>query len=339
MTISPRVTGCMAIWTAGLLIGSAQAAAPQGKFVNPVSLGPGVNTESIEWGPVVSADGLTLHYFSDRELGFGGNDIYSSTRASTADLFGTPINLGPSINTANNDRMGSISTDGLTLYFSSDRSGGVGDQDLYQATRASTADPFGNVTHFNTGLNTISDDSGSRISADGLTLYFHSERTGGQGSFDLYMTKRDTTDDPFGPPDPLDQVNSIYAEIRPTISADGLTLLFSDNVDSPNRPGGQGDMDIWVTTRETIAEPFGPPLNLNDLWPGSAINTPSVEASPYLSPDWPAVGSKLYFVTDRSRNGDVWEVTWVPEPSSFALAALGSLGALLCAWRQRLCRH
>jgi len=159
---------------------------------------------------------------------------------------------------------------------------------------------------------------------DGLTLYFHSDRAGGQGNLDLYAATRATTDEPFGAPEPLSQVNSIYDEIRPTVSADGLTLFFSDGL-GRQRPGGQGDLDIWVATRDTVSDPFGTPVNLNDLWPGSSINTPSAEASPFVSPDWPAVGSKLYFLTARDRLGDIWEVTWVPEPSTSILASLGVL--------------
>ena len=69
-----------------------------------------------------------------------------------------------------------------------------------------------------------------------------------------------------------------------------------------------------MSTRDTINDAFGPPLNLNNVWPNSSINTSGPDGSPYLSLDWPAMGSKLYYTANESARGDIWEVTWVPDP-------------------------
>jgi hypothetical protein len=97
---------------------------------------PGVNTAAVEGQPNVRRDGLELFFFSNRP-GSLGNDIYSASRASTADDWSTPINLGPAVNgtTTSSETRPSLSWDGTTLYFGSNRAGGEGDADHYVTTR------------------------------------------------------------------------------------------------------------------------------------------------------------------------------------------------------------
>ena len=101
---------------------------------------PGVNTASVEGQPNVRRDGLELFFFSNRP-GSRGNDIYSASRASTADDWSTPINLGPAVNglEMSSETRPSLSWDGTTLYFGSNRAGGEGDADHYVATREKPA--------------------------------------------------------------------------------------------------------------------------------------------------------------------------------------------------------
>lgn len=96
----------------------------------------GVNTASVEGQPNVRRDGLEIFFFSNRS-GALGNDIYSAARASTADAWSTPVNLGPAVNgtTASSETRPSLSWDGTTLYFGSNRAGGEGDADHYVTTR------------------------------------------------------------------------------------------------------------------------------------------------------------------------------------------------------------
>ena len=108
---------------------------------------------------------------------------------------------------------------------------------------------WGDAANLGASVNSASNDAGSSISADGLTLYFSSDRSGGSGGYDLWCTKRATTDDDWGPAMNLGKPpNSQYSYWEPSISSDGLTLFFSDG-HSPtfgNRlPGGLGGEDIW----------------------------------------------------------------------------------------------
>lgn len=86
--------------------------------------------------PVIRRDGLEMFLTSDRPGTLGGLDLWVSTRASTADPWSMPINLGPVVNTAAMDAGCALSFHGTELYFSSNRPGGFGSRDLYRTTRS-----------------------------------------------------------------------------------------------------------------------------------------------------------------------------------------------------------
>jgi Tol biopolymer transport system component len=93
-----------------------------------------LNTGAADAHPNLRRDGLEIFFFSNRS-GAAGNDIYSATRASTADPWSTPVNLGTNVNSAASETRPSLSWDGTTLYFGSNRAGGEGDSDHYVTTR------------------------------------------------------------------------------------------------------------------------------------------------------------------------------------------------------------
>ncbi|MBI4324138.1 MAG: PD40 domain-containing protein, partial [Chloroflexi bacterium] len=158
------------------------------------------------------------------------------------------------------------------------------------------------------------------LSPDGLMLLFGSTRPGGKGNEDIWVATRASRAEPFGAPVNFDdffagsQVNSAYGEVAPSLSGDGLALFVSE-ADSGWRPGGRGGPDIWVAARPGNGEPFGRPVNINEFGFGSTVNTSGWEGHLFLSRDWPAPGSKLYFTSDRALGGfsfDFWETEWVP---------------------------
>jgi Tol biopolymer transport system component len=215
------------------------------------NLGPRVNSDDIDLWPCISADGLTLTFYSIRSGGYGNGDIWQTTRPTLDDEWGTPVNLGALINSSADDGAACISTDGLELYFNSDRSG---DSDLYVSKRASVQDAWSEPVNLGV-LNTMYSEAAASLSADGLTLFFQSTRTGGFGNFDLYMTTRKTIDANWsapvniGPP-----VNTPYDEIAPCISMDGNTLYFCDYPWRTPRPGGLGGNDLWQVLVEPIVD-------------------------------------------------------------------------------------
>ena len=88
---------------------------------------------------------------------------------------------------------------------------------------------FGEPTNLGPNVNSTSGESGPSISANGLTLYFISDRSGGAGGYDIWMTTRSSTDADWGPAVNIGQPpNSQYSYWEPSISSDGLSLYFSD---------------------------------------------------------------------------------------------------------------
>ncbi|MHC4535897.1 MAG: M56 family metallopeptidase [Planctomycetota bacterium] len=162
-----------------------------------LNLGPIVNSSYIDGGPCISTDGLTLYLDSDRRGGLGDVDIWVTTRVTMDDNWGTPINLGPGINSTSWDWGQSLSADGLQLYFTSNRPGGLGGQDMYVVRRETINEPWSEPVNLGSTLNSSSGDQFPHISADGLLLFFGSNRPGGYGSWDLYVAKRTTTKDPW----------------------------------------------------------------------------------------------------------------------------------------------
>ncbi|MHC4406198.1 MAG: protein kinase domain-containing protein, partial [Planctomycetota bacterium] len=271
-------------------------------FTEPVNLGPTVNSATSDGHPALSADGLTLVFVSHRPGGQGGGDLWMCTRASVHDSFGEPVNLGPTVNGSTADAHPALSADGLALLFCSDRPGGEGDLDLCICTRASLRDPFGDPAPLGPTVNSSANDGGPALCADGRTLVFHSERAGGQGGRDLWMSTRSSLSDPFREPVNLGPtVNTSADEGSPALSADALTLVFHSK-----RPGTLGSLDLWISTRRSVGEPFGQPVHL-----GPTVNSRAVDGDPTLSAEDPAI----VFNSDRpggQGNLDLWMCTRAP---------------------------
>jgi hypothetical protein len=141
------------------------------------------------------------------------------------------------------------------------------------------------------------------VSADGLELYFMSTRSGGLGDEDLWVSTRQSTADPWGPPVNAQALNSSCREAFPSISPDGLTLYFSDFFYGPDRPGGTGGHDLWMSTRTALGGPWSTPVNM-----GAPFNSANQDVSLTISHD----GLTFIFASDRpggSGGYDLWMCT------------------------------
>jgi hypothetical protein len=98
-----------------------------------VNLDPPVNGAFNDEGPEIAPDDLTLFFASNRPGGFGSGDLYVTTRATTNDPWSEPVNLGPGVNSPSYEHRERVSADGTLLLFESDRPGGMGGQDIWQA--------------------------------------------------------------------------------------------------------------------------------------------------------------------------------------------------------------
>ena len=260
----------------------------------PVNLGPVINSTFGEQGPAVSKDGLSLYFYSNAPGGVGGFDIYVSQRASVDDPWGSPVNLGPTVNTTFGEGNPAFSRDGHLMFFQSDRPGGLGRADIWVSWRQHTHDDFGWETPVNlgAGVNSAADDNGPSYfendEFDGEEgapqLFFASSRPGGLGLADIYMSEQ-MADGSFGPAVPVTELSSPMNDSRPSIRHDGLEIFIQSG-----RIGSFGQGDLWVATRSSTLEAWSTPVNL-----GSAVNTAFFDQNPYLSSD----NKTLFFSSDR----------------------------------------
>ncbi len=137
--------------------------------------------------PSLTKDAKTLYFASDKPGGYGGVDIYVSTR-EVGGQWGTPINLGPKINTSGDEMFPFIAEDG-TLYFASNGHMGLGGLDIFSSNLIKTGNKITNWTEpENLGypVNTNADDFGYIIHRNQKNGYFCSNRQGGEGDDDIY---------------------------------------------------------------------------------------------------------------------------------------------------------
>jgi Tol biopolymer transport system component len=216
-------------------------------------------------------------------------NIFVGRQAHADFVFGEPENLGPVINSTSDQGEFDMSFDGLELYFGSDRPGGVGDWDIWFATRATPDDDWGVPVNLGNKVNGSKDDWAPSISADKLSLYFSSDRPGNRGYWDLWVTTRASVSDPWGAPVNLGPTVNVSpgSQIHPSISADELSLYFGSNREKRGTP--YSDLCyIYVTTRVTTNDSWSEPLRL-----GPAVN-PGIE----YDSDWPSIsedGLSLFF--------------------------------------------
>ena len=203
----------------------------------PVPLGPAVNTSEHEWGLSISADGMSL-YFT-----YGGDPearLYVTKRKTTDDDWEPPASIGGAVGTEI-AVCPCISADDLELYFVSGRLKGYGDYDLWVTTRATVNDDWGTPVNLGAAINSPYLECDPVISADGLSLFFSSTRPGGRSVQDIYVSRRATRKDPWGPAmNPGPTLNSAFGQRPGSISSDGSMLYFFCSW-----PDGCGSRDIW----------------------------------------------------------------------------------------------
>lgn len=115
--------------------------------------------------------------------------------SSAGPEWSAPVNLGPVVNTPVRDDNPTISADGLSLYFGSDRPGGQGSTDVWVTRRASPNSPWGPPVNLGPPVNTAFVDGAPSLSPDGHVLFIHSNRPGGAGLFDIWVTHRSGSKD------------------------------------------------------------------------------------------------------------------------------------------------
>ncbi len=208
-----------------------------------------------------------------------------------------PINMGPEINTADDEYLPVATADESELIFTRK----IGNnEDFYKSLKMNGK--WQRATYLSDQINTPEYNEGAQsISQDGKYLFFTGcNRPDGLGRCDIYIAQKKGDD--WGKPFDLSPpINTPGWESQPSISADGRTLYFVSN-----RKGGYGGYDIWKSTLTSVG--WGEPENL-----GPNINTSFDEQSPFIHPDdstlyfssngWPGMGGKDLFMSRLGKDG------------------------------------
>jgi hypothetical protein len=211
-------------------------------------------------------------------------------------------NLGPIVNSPDSDSCLFVTSSGLSLYFGSSRTGTLGMLDLYVAQRPTKHDPWGTPKSLGPTLNTSGYDHLPFITPDGHTMIFTSDRAGGAGFNDLYMTFRRNAADDFAwePPVRIEELSSSRDDYGPwgfrDPSTGRLTLYFASD-----RPGGPGGYDIYSTTLQADGK-FSVPVVVPEL--STSVN----DVMPTIRED----GLELFLTSNRAGglgNVDMWTAT------------------------------
>lgn len=215
------------------------------------------------------------------------------------------INLGPAVNYSGVDYAPTISADGKTLFFVSNRKGsvynekeGINTHDFWFLKKEDRLDTVfsapKNLDPSNklgtAGVNTIYNEGAASIAADGQSLYFTGcNRPDGLGSCDIYKTSIEG--ESWSKPINLGKnVNSKYFDSQPAISADQSRLYFISSRPGPNSNGEAEatNFDIWFSDFDFDLEEWGAAKNLE------ALNTKGTENSPFIGAD----GVTLFFASN-----------------------------------------
>jgi outer membrane protein OmpA-like peptidoglycan-associated protein/tetratricopeptide (TPR) repeat protein len=267
------------------------------------NLGSGINSSAPEYAPLISTDESLLILTARRSSNQGGlkdesdnlpfEDIYYSRNAGGE---WSPLrNLGEGVNTSGHDAGAGLSPDGKTLFvFRGDARGGG---DIYQSTYEQGE--WSKPKPLYKTVNSEYHESGAALSFDGQTLYFVSEREGGFGGKDIYMSRWDSEKERWGEAQNLGPVvNSPYDEDGVYIHPDGKTLYFSS--EGHNSMGGN---DIFYS--EYKDRRWTTPVNL-----GVPVNTPDDDVFFSVAAD----GRTAYYSSDRKEGygeKDIYRITFL----------------------------
>lgn len=274
----------------------------------PVNLGAPVNSPAGDMNAAFSPDELSLYFASTRPSGFGGADIWVSRRASLDSPWQTPINLGPTFNTAGLEASPVVSSDGHLLFFSSDRPGGQGSNDIYVARRADKSDDFGwgAPVALGTDVNTSQFEAGGfylQSAEDGPTNFYF-VRGPNTVALDIYAVAIDADGQTRGPAVPVTELNDpnpAVTDARASIRKDGREVFFYSN-----RAGSLGASDLFTAVRRSVHDAWSAPENL-----GAPLSSSANDIQPGLSYD----ARTLLFTSNRPGGlggADIWMSTRTP---------------------------
>lgn len=288
------------------------------------NLGGEVNSQYTDYGPVISADESVLLFTSRRPNTVGGKidpgdnnfmeDIYISQKMPDG-KWSPALNMGEPVNTSDHDANSGLSADGTKFLIYIGKNMG----DLYESELK--GDQWSKPEAINKNVNTDKyHESTACYSPDGKSLYFVSDKPGGLGDRDIYISKKDEKGRwgeavNLGP-----AINTKYGEEGVFIHPDGKTLYFSSQGHT-----GIGGYDIYKSVYDEKTKIWSTPVNI-----GYPVNTPDDDVFFVVS----ASGKRGYY-TSFNPNGfgekDLYMITFLGDEKPMVQSNEDNLLASLVA--------
>ncbi|QHT65738.1 OmpA family protein [Rhodocytophaga rosea] len=226
-----------------------------------------INTEKHDACIALSADGKQLFIYKDSK----GGDIYVSNFDAGENIWSKPQSLGDNVNTKYQEPSVSMTADGNTIYFSSNRPGGTGGLDIYMS-RKDEKGKWGEAVNISGPVNTPYDEDAPFIHPDGQTLYFSSRGHAGMGNYDIYRSTLDAGGKWSEPENLGYPINTSGDDTYFVLSADNQHGYYASA-----KEGGVGEKDIYIismpkrealaTTTKTTIQPAKPALKTLQVGP------------------------------------------------------------------------
>jgi len=214
-------------------------------WTTPAELNKELNDGNEVGAVTLTPDGQYMIFaaYDHSKGGLGRTDLFSAEKKYG--VWQNIQNLGPNVNSPYWDSQPTLSSDGNTLFFASDRPGGYGETDIYMCTR--TREGWTQATNLGPVINSAYDDMSPVIASDNKTLTFASNRPGGLGGFDIYVAKfrLNSFTQPKNAGEPI---NSASDEFFYVVKPNSDIAYFSSD-----RPGGEGALDIYMAVPNPYA--------------------------------------------------------------------------------------
>ncbi len=255
-------------------------------------------------GPDSSGPARTMAVSSEAQFAFAHSE------------WSTPVNVGAPVNSTAGEMNAALSPDELSLYLTSNRAGGLGLTDIWVSHRACGDCPWQTPVNLGAPINSTGQDAGPRLSIDGHLLFFQSDRPGGAGGGDIYLTRRNNPNDDFG----WGPLVRLVSDVNTSATENAADYLQSAE-------GGAGNLYFNRATPTNAGDFYYAPIKRDGETRGPA--TYVTELNDLLATDQHATirkdGREIFFSSNRAGglgSFDIWTSTRrsVHEPWSAPVA-------------------
>jgi OmpA-OmpF porin, OOP family len=238
---------------------------------DPQLLPPSLNKFALQYFPATTADRTKFIYTARAGITPSHDENIFISELKNGN-WQPPVSISNIINTTSNEGAATISGDGKTLVFAAcNRPGGIGDCDLYISSK--TGKEWSKAENMGKVVNSSAWDSQPTLSADGRTLYFTSNRGGGIGKEDIWVTYLQEDESWKAPQNLGPGINTPSRDMAPYIHGSGTTLYFVSDGHL-----GMGGLDVFLSNLDGTR--WSEPRNL-----GYPLNTQADEGSLFITPD------------------------------------------------------